>query len=125
MRAAGHYNIILAGGTFVDKAYYQDYWAPQNAQARTLVDELTNCEDLLLNFVVANATQSTTQQSVLYVRPHVRIHAWRLSGVGISSQYRPFARDRNFCMAKFEELFGGNVLQTTRFDQRNIHGRMP
>ena len=125
MRAAGHYNIILAGGTFVDHAYYDSYWAAQHAPARTLVDELTNCEDLLLNFIVANATRSAGQPSVLYVRPRVRIHAWRLSGVGISSQYRPFARDRNWCMSKFEEMFGGNVLQATRFDQRNIHGRMP
>ncbi|KAK9861813.1 hypothetical protein WJX84_006539 [Apatococcus fuscideae] len=125
MKAAGHYNIILAGGTFVDKAYYNDYWSPQHAEAREMVDELTNCEDLLLNFVVANATRSAGDKSVLYVRPRVRIHAWRLSGVGISSQYRPFARDRSTCMLKFEELFGGNVLQTTRFDQRNIQGRMP
>ena len=38
MRAAGHYNIILAGGTFVDKAYYQDYWSARNAPARKIVD---------------------------------------------------------------------------------------
>ncbi len=53
----GEYNVALTGAAFVDADdLFPAYWAPAVAAARSLVDEQTNCEDILMNYVAGNAT---------------------------------------------------------------------
>lgn len=100
----GAYNTILAGAAFMDSAtFFPLYFSSSTAPARALVDEVFNCDDLLLNFVVANWTAgqakatgagpaaaggtgeggaSAMMPPVQLVRPERRIDISRLSGVG-------------------------------------------
>ena len=53
----GEYNVALTGAAFVDAdTLFPAYWAPAVAPARHLVDEQTNCEDILMNYVAGNVT---------------------------------------------------------------------
>ena len=53
----GAYNAILAGAAFMDSATaFAAYSSPDAAPCRGMVDRLRNCDDLLLNFVVATAS---------------------------------------------------------------------
>jgi Glycosyl transferase family 64 domain len=63
------------------KLYFPMY---QHAAAgAALVDELFNCEDILMNFVVANATNSSP--ATLFVRPRLRIDVSFTSGESLTS----------------------------------------
>lgn len=55
----------------------------QAAAGAALVDELFNCEDILMNFVVANATNSSP--AILFVRPRLRIDVSFTSGQSVPS----------------------------------------
>jgi hypothetical protein len=60
----GKYNVMLTAAEFFDSRYLSWYWAPELESARALVDELRNCEDILMNFVVATgllARQDATE----------------------------------------------------------------
>jgi hypothetical protein len=49
--------VALTGAAFVDAdVLFPAYWSPAVALARSLVDEQTNCEDILMNFVAGNMT---------------------------------------------------------------------
>ncbi|GAA5912958.1 hypothetical protein JCM8208_002414 [Rhodotorula glutinis] len=48
------HSIVLPSGAALSRKFFEAYHAPQWAAARAVVDELTNCEDLLMNYVVAN-----------------------------------------------------------------------
>ncbi|GAA5942325.1 hypothetical protein JCM3775_003223 [Rhodotorula graminis] len=50
------HSIMLPSGAALSRKFFDAYHAPQWAAARRVVDELTNCEDLLMNYVVANLT---------------------------------------------------------------------
>lgn len=102
----GAYSAILAGAAFMDSAaLFPLYSSPALAPARALVDALFNCDDLLLNYVAANATRAASaaaaaaaahkggqaaggaaaeelQWPARLVRPQRRLDLSRLSGVG-------------------------------------------
>ena len=53
----GEYNVALTGAAFIDAdVLFPAYWSPSVAPARSLVDQQTNCEDILMNFVAGNLT---------------------------------------------------------------------
>jgi hypothetical protein len=55
----GQYNAILAGAAFMDSAaLFPAYFSAAAAPARSLVDEVFNCDDLLLNFVAGNLSRA-------------------------------------------------------------------
>ena len=83
----GAYNAILAGAAFMDSVTaFAAYSSPDTAPCRGMVDRLRNCDDLLLNFVVANASLAAGRGAgpapVRFVRPRRRLDISRLSGVG-------------------------------------------
>ena len=65
----GEYNVALTSAAFLDaETLFPAYWAPAVAAARSLVDEQTNCEDILMNYVAGNATlQVSDATSPLYL----------------------------------------------------------
>jgi Glycosyl transferase family 64 domain len=82
VRCRNQYNIILTGSAFMDhKLYFTLY--QQAAAGAALVEELFNCEDILMNFVVANATNSSP--AILFVRPRLRIDVSFTSGQSVPS----------------------------------------
>ena len=67
----GEYNVALTGAAFVDAdVLFPAYWSPAVAAARSLVDEQTNCEDILMNYVAGNATLQVSAAAVLLYLPH-------------------------------------------------------
>ena len=129
----GAYNMILSGAAFIDSwSAFNAYWAPEISTARTLVDTLQNCDDILMNFVVANATKRARlademnaddipgaahpSPPIQYIRAERRLDVSSWSGVGISHDPLQFMRDANQCLDEFVKLFGGNPLQIRLFD---------
>ncbi|KAH7702449.1 multiple exostoses 2, partial [Aphelenchoides avenae] len=55
-RSRCEYNTVLTGAAFVHRKYLQAYTYDMPAVIREHVDNLTNCEDLAMNFLVANMT---------------------------------------------------------------------
>lgn len=93
----GRYNMILSGAAFIDsQSYFPAYWSEELSPARDLVNELRNCDDMLMNFVVGNVTRDwglpnpdPVQQKkepmfvpVDYVRAQRRLDVSHFSGVG-------------------------------------------
>lgn len=61
------YNMILTGAAFIDaQLAFERYWSKEAKAGRKVVDKYFNCEDVLLNYLYANASSSRT---VEYVRP--------------------------------------------------------
>ncbi|GAB4816109.1 hypothetical protein N2152v2_003155 [Parachlorella kessleri] len=137
------YNGILTGAAFMDaELAFGLYWAAGNAAGREVVDRLFNCEDILMNFVLAahsrtnhstspasssrdghaagsldsmdTTSSRSPQPTVLYVRPRRRLDVSQLSGVGLSRNGGAHANKRRACLGEFGRLFGGNPLFTQR-----------
>ena len=113
------YNLILTGAAFIDsRTAFARYWADSIAQARTFVDHVQNCDDLLMNFVVANATKGRRYPTVAFVRPSRRLDVSWWSGVGLSHASTHFREDAEACLRDFERIFGRWPLKAEQFDWR-------
>ncbi|XP_002983855.2 glycosyltransferase family protein 64 protein C5 [Selaginella moellendorffii] len=110
------YNMILTGAGFMDgQTAFERYWSPDVEQARAVVDELFNCEDILLNFLLANGTTSRT---VEYVHPSWAIDTSRFSGAAISKDTKTHYDKRSQCLARFAKLFGRVPVRKWEFGTR-------
>ncbi len=68
----GLYNLILTGSAFMDASlHFPKYNSENNAANRALVDEMFNCEDVLMNFIAASS--SAPGEYLQFVRPTMRI----------------------------------------------------
>ncbi|CAI9302991.1 unnamed protein product [Lactuca saligna] len=100
------YNMILTGAAFMDhRAAFGRYWSEEARVGREVVDELFNCEDVLMNFLYANAT--STGPTVEYVKPSWSFDTSKFSGVAISENTQSHYRVRSKCLEKFTDLYGG------------------
>lgn len=102
--AAKKYNAMLTGATFIDAdRWFTKYWDEEYAPVREIVDEKSNCEDILMNFIVAaNAKNKTGHPPVRFVRPHRRldISAGSNEGPGVRTLVR------EDCINEFTKHFG-------------------
>jgi hypothetical protein len=131
--AKGWYNLILTGAAFMDsRNAFSAYWSNSKSmqKARNIVDSLHNCDDILMNFVVANITEPRTtskkgkkQGSVLFVRPSRRLDVSWWSGVGLSHSVGHFLDDAEQCLIEFEKLFGRWPLRAEEFDWEESKGQ--
>jgi len=130
--AKGWYNLILTGAAFIDsRKAFAAYWSDSKPmqKARKLVDSLQNCDDILMNFVVANSTmphdgkKGKKQGSVLFVRPSRRLDVSWLSGVGLSHSVDHFLGDAEQCLIKFEKLFKRWPLRAEEFNWGESEGQ--
>jgi hypothetical protein len=102
-RQAG-YNMILTGAAFMDHGLaFKRYWSKEAEIGRQVVDDFFNCEDVLLNFLFANASSTST---VDYVKPAWAIDMSKFSGVAISRNTQAHYHVRSTCLAKFSGIFG-------------------
>lgn len=110
------YNMILTGAAFIDSQLaFQKYNSPQVRLGRELVDKYFNCEDVLLNYLYANASSSRT---VEYVKPAWAIDTSKFSGAAISRNTKVHYRIRSNCLAKFSQMYGGLAGRKWAFDAR-------
>lgn len=111
------YNMILTGAAFVDsESAFSKYWSLEAEQGRALVDELFNCEDILLNFILANSTRART---VEYIHPTWAIDTSKFSSSAISRDTNVHYSKRTNCLFRFSQLFGGLPLRKWEFGTRH------
>ncbi|XP_044979668.1 glucosamine inositolphosphorylceramide transferase 1-like [Hordeum vulgare subsp. vulgare] len=114
-RQQGGYNMILTGAAFMDHGLaFERYWSKKAEVGRKMVDSFFNCEDVLLNFLFANASSTST---VEYVKPAWAIDMSKFSGVAISRNTQAHYHVRSKCLAKFSELYG-NLTAKRLFSSR-------
>ncbi|KAG8645308.1 hypothetical protein MANES_10G053900v8 [Manihot esculenta] len=110
------YNMILTGAAFLDsKLAFEMYWGEGAKAGRELVDKYFNCEDVLLNYLYANASTSGT---VEYVRPTWAIDTSKFSGAAISRNTQVHYKIRSNCLQKFSEMYGSLSRRKSEFDGR-------
>ena len=99
----GRYSIILTKGAFLHAAYLEAYRQLPPA-VHAMVDRMHNCEDLAMQFLVANTT----------MQPPVFVHAQRLwdygqgqhAVAGISSNTSAHHEQRAACLEELVKVFG-------------------
>ncbi|KAJ9175460.1 hypothetical protein P3X46_014011 [Hevea brasiliensis] len=110
------YNMILTGAAFMDsKLAFERYWGEEAKAGREVVDKYFNCEDVLLNYLYANASTSAT---VEYVRPTWAIDTSKFSGAAISRNTQVHYKIRSSCLQKFSEMYGSLGGRKLEFDRR-------
>ncbi|KAL2943244.1 Glycosyltransferase family protein 64 protein C5 [Bienertia sinuspersici] len=111
------YNMILTGAAFMDmNLAFGRYWSEEAKVGRRVVDKFFNCEDVLLNYLYANASSSAT---VEYVKPAWAIDTSKFSSAAISRNTDMHYQKRTECLSKFEELYGSLSNRKSTFNQRN------
>lgn len=105
-RRRNGYNMILTGAAFIDsKVAFTRYWSQEAMKGRKIVDKFFNCEDVLLNYLYANASSSGSR-TVEYVRPAWAIDTSKFSGVAISKDTNAHYKVRSKCLQIFTEMYG-------------------
>ncbi|KAK4798896.1 hypothetical protein SAY86_024261 [Trapa natans] len=116
-RAHKGYNMILTGAAFIDlRLASERYWGDDAKAGREMVDKLFNCEDVLLNYLYANA--SSSQRTVEYVRPAWAVDTSKFSGAAISRNTQVHYGIRSSCLMKFSEMYGELGARKWEFDGR-------
>jgi hypothetical protein len=112
----GRYNVILTGAAFLDsESAFPLYFSEENRAVRKIVDDLFNCEDLALNYVLR--INSTGYDTIEYVRPNLRVDMSKMSRVGISRNSEEHARRRSECLQQLSRVFGQKKpLKSRRFE---------
>lgn len=112
----GWYNLILTGAAFIDsRKAFAAYWSEAVSRGRAVVDQVHNCDDLLMNFAIGNATKGRKHATVAYIRPSRRVDVSWWSGVGLSHAVKHFREDAEHCLVEFEKLFQGWPLRAEKF----------
>ncbi|XP_057789424.1 glucosamine inositolphosphorylceramide transferase 1-like [Salvia miltiorrhiza] len=117
-RKHGRYNMILTGAAFLDgRAAFERYWSEEAEAGRAVVDRLFNCEDVLMNYLYANAS-SSGGAVVEYVRPAWAIDTSKFSGVAISRNTQAHYGVRSKCLKEFAGMYGNLSHKKSEFSRR-------
>ncbi|KAL8251759.1 hypothetical protein R6Q59_035452 [Mikania micrantha] len=112
------YNMILTGAAFMDnEVAFKRYWSEEAEAGRSAVDAVFNCEDVLMNFLFANATRAS-RGYVEYVKASWAIDTSKLSGVAISENTQSHYRVRSKCIERFTALYGRISDRMVEFSRR-------
>lgn len=111
------YNMILTGAAFLDgRAAFERYWSKEAEGGRALVDSYFNCEDVLMNYLYANA--SLSGGVVEYVRPAWAVDTSKFSGVAISRNTQAHYGVRSKCLEEFSGMYGSISRRKSGFSRR-------
>ncbi|VFQ83679.1 unnamed protein product [Cuscuta campestris] len=109
------YNMILTGAAFLDaRTAFRRYWSEEASAGREVVDAVFNCEDVLLNYLYANASSVTVE----YVKPVWAMDMSKFSGVAISGNTQAHYHVRSGCLRKFSEIYGSISDRKSEFGRR-------
>ncbi|KAJ3091777.1 Exostoses (Multiple)-like 3 [Quaeritorhiza haematococci] len=97
-------SIILPSGMIYHRKYMKMYAEELPQTARDLVDELMNCDDILFNYMVSNATNSGPVVLEYWARPIDMGGLWK-----DPSHFK----ERNGCMNDLVNIFGRMPLRYT------------
>uniref|UniRef100_F1KVP1 Exostosin-2 n=1 Tax=Ascaris suum TaxID=6253 RepID=F1KVP1_ASCSU len=103
------YSMILTGAAFIHKAYMYIYTYRMPEVIRAKVDELMNCEDLAMNFLVSHITRQP---------PIKTTSKWTLRCATCSemlSQDLSHFTERHECIRFFTRVYGYNPLLFSQF----------
>ncbi|CAM6083117.1 unnamed protein product [Calypogeia fissa] len=115
------YNMILTGAAFIDNdKYFSLYSNEENKKGRAIVDELFNCEDILMNFILGNRTdlQGVGTRGAEYIHPSWAVDTSKLSSSAISRDTQSHYNKRTECLQKFSRLFNKVPLKKVKFNTR-------
>ncbi|XP_053609228.1 exostosin-3-like [Plodia interpunctella] len=113
-------SMVLTGAAFIHRYYMWAYWRILPQAMRDYVDELMNCEDIAMNFLVSHITR----------KPPVKPAAQGTMQSNSSGSYRKLShskyhyRDRHKCLQFFTKVMGYNPLLTTHFRLKSFR-KMP
>jgi alpha-1,4-N-acetylglucosaminyltransferase EXTL2 len=96
------YNLILTGASFFHRKYMAEYWQLPTEMLQ-YIERVFNCEDLALNFLIADRTN----QPPLWVDAPYR----RMSQSGLFQQGGHFNK-RSACLGEFVNILGRNPLHS-------------
>ncbi|KAE9420049.1 hypothetical protein Angca_005660 [Angiostrongylus cantonensis] len=102
-------SIVLTGAAFLHKSYLHAYTHQMPEAIRRHVDEVTNCEDIAMNFLVAHITREA---------PIKTTSKWTLKCPTCSemlSQDESHFTERHDCIRFFTKVYGYNPLKFSQF----------
>lgn len=115
----GMYNLILTGAAFLDsRIAFPLYWSRKFDLLRDYVDKVRNCDDILMNFVMAGVSEDA--HSVRYLRASRILDYSRSTGVGISHKEENFVSQASTCLNLFIKTVG-NPLKRRHFEWDKLH----
>jgi len=102
-------SMVLTGAAFYHKYYNYLYTNSMPDPIRLMVDELMNCEDLAMNFLISHVTR----------QPPVKVTSrwtFRCPGCPVSlSEDDSHFQERHRCINEFSRLYGYNPLLYTQY----------
>lgn len=104
-------SMVLTGAAFHHKvwSYYYTYKMPQ--EIRHYVDEIFNCEDIAMNFLVANITR----RAPIKVAPRKKFKCPECINTEMLSADARHMTIRSQCIDKFSKIYGHMALKTVEF----------
>ncbi|KAA8534491.1 hypothetical protein F0562_032008 [Nyssa sinensis] len=116
-RIVGFYPRLIDGSPlkYRGQVASERYWSEEAKAGREVVDKYFNCEDVLLNYLYANASSTKT---VEYVKPAWAIDTSKFSGAAISWDTKVHYRIRSNCLMKFSEMYGSLNSRKSEFNGR-------
>ncbi|VDO91524.1 unnamed protein product [Heligmosomoides polygyrus] len=102
-------SIILTGAAFLHKSYLHAYTHDMPEAIRRHVDEVTNCEDIAMNFLVSHITREP---------PIKTTSKWTLrcpTCTETLSQDESHFHERHECIRLFTRIYGYNPLKFSQF----------
>eukprot|EP00040_Diaphanoeca_grandis_P025841 m.143803 g.143803 ORF g.143803 m.143803 type:complete len:639 (+) comp30336_c0_seq1:81-1997(+) len=108
--ASAPMSIVLPSGMVYHRKYLDMYTFSIPQQARDLVDDITNCDDLLFNFMVAN--HSGTAPVFVRTSGISKVHVIKSGRSGLFTRGKHYV-DRDSCLTQMAAMFGGMKLRYT------------
>lgn len=107
----GVYSIILTKAAFINKSFLDLYTNKMPQEIRDLIDRERNCEDIAMQFLIANETRLPP----VYVKGHLQ-DLGVLSGISTSRNIAKAAHmdGRSFCLNALSEVYHGVPLISSR-----------
>jgi hypothetical protein len=107
----GTYSIILTKAAFFHHDFLRMYTNDMPAAIREHVDNVRNCEDIAMQFLIANATRLPP----IYVKGHLA-DLGSINGISTSSNIITASHmgQRGECLSRLEKLYGSLPLVSSR-----------
>lgn len=104
-------SMVLTGAAFYHKHYSHEYFDRLPADIRRWVDDRMNCEDIAMNFLVANITG----KAPIKVAPRKKFKCPECARLDNLSNDLQHMAARSECVNIFAKAFGGMPLKTVEF----------